>query len=285
MYYIQETDKPTGITSKILKKFNILKIDEDKIKLPIVAEEITTKKAEKLAKNTANILRKSNCNSVVLSKAINKQEEYKNFLYSYDIKIIDGRWLFRTLTQEVLDYVVEKRRLKKEEVQVSILINDVELNMLEIIKNIAKQYKIVNIVTNHFEKFRKIEQKILEDEGIMITVTNNKRKSLAKSQIIINVDFPNELINRFRIYEQAIIINLRGNVQIESKRFNGLNIVDYEITYNNFDDFDYEKANLYEQKNIYESQIYKKRTMKDLKIQFQKDKVKIKNLKCNKTIL
>ena len=52
MYYIQETDKP-GL---ILKLFNIIILEEDKIKLPINEEKITIKQAEKLAKKTKTIL-------------------------------------------------------------------------------------------------------------------------------------------------------------------------------------------------------------------------------------
>lgn len=285
MYYIQETDKPYGMLYNLLKMFDILRINEDKIILPIMEENIGIKKARKLAKRTADILKKVNCNTIVLSKKINKQEDYINFLYSNDIKIVDGKWLFKALTLEVLDYIVEKKRMKKENIYVSILINDLEMNMIEIIKEIIKQYKGVNIVTNHFEKFRKIEQQILEEEGIMVTVTNNKRKSLYKSHFILNVDFPDEMINKFKIYDEAIIINLRGNVHIQSKRFNGLNILDYEISFDNGEEFDKDKRTLYDQKLIYESIIYKNRRLRDLKRKFIEDKVKIKFLKCNKSIL
>ncbi len=112
------------------------------------------------------------------------------------------------------------------------------------IRKIAKEYKRVNIITNHISKFKNIEKQILENEGIMITVVNNKRKSLVKAKIILNVDFPTELINKYNIYEEAIIINLQGNVKINSKRFNGININDYEITYSN-DDIYFEDYNFY----------------------------------------
>lgn len=281
MYYIQEADKP----SFILKILSIPKVKEDKIILPIGEEKISIKKAEILSRRTIKIIGKINNKNIVLSKKINKQEEYVNFLNSYGAKIVEGRWLFKALTLKVLDYIVEKKKLKKEDIQISILINEIEPNMLENIKQIVKQYKRVNIVTNHFEKFKKIEQQIFNQDGIMITVTNNKKKSLAKSKIILNVDFPKELINKYRIFEEAIIINLNGNVEISSKRFNGINIVDYEIDYTSNEEFDYDKNNLYDKKNIYESQIYSNRTFDYLQKRFLKDKVEIKYLQANKSIL
>ena len=71
----------------------------------------------------------------------------------------------------------------------------------------------MNIVTNNIEKFKKLEDKIMEN-GIMITIGNNKKKSLMKSKIILNIDFPNELINKYMIKEDAIIINVPGKVKI-----------------------------------------------------------------------
>ena len=157
--------------------------------------------------------------------------------------------------------------------------------MLENIKRIIRQYKKVNIVTNHIEKFKKIEREILDKEGIMINVSNNKRKSLAKSNIILNVDFPTELINKYQINEEAIIVNLRGNVKINKKRFNGLNINDYEIESKNYEEFDYEKENLYYKKDIYESQLYLNQPLEYIERKIEKDKVKIVQLIANKTIL
>lgn len=154
--------------------------------------------------------------------------------------------------------------------------------LFENIKQIVRQYKRVNIVTNHIEKFRKIEEQILEKEGIMITVSDNKRKSLSKSKIILNVDFPTELINQYHIYEEAIIVNLKGNVKINRKRFNGININDYNIKFRIFDEFDYDKNNLYEPKDIYEAQIYQNQPFEYIERKLKRDKVKITYLKGNK---
>ena len=110
--------------------------------------------------------------------------------------------------------------MKKEKLNVSILVNDVEDYVLENIKLIVRKYKRVNIVTNHLEKFKKLEKEIFEKDGIMVTVTNNKKKSLTKSNVILNYDFPTELINKYKIYDEAIILNVKQNVSISSKRFN-----------------------------------------------------------------
>lgn len=281
LYYVQETDKPNFL----FKLFNIVRLQGDKIILPIGKEKIKPKRAEGLAKKTKKILEKTNCNKIVLSKMMKTQENYKNYLYSHNINIVEGRWLFEVLSKQILEYVIKKEKMKKEETRLSILVNEITDNFLQNIKEIVKQYKSVNIVTNHIEKFKRIEEKILQEDGIMITVTNNKKKSLAKSEIILNVDFPTELINQYYIYEEAIIINLRGNVKINRKRFNGININDYKIEFNYLDEFDYDKNNLYEKKDIYEAQIYQKQPYQEVIKKTKKDKVKIVGLIGNKTVL
>ena len=281
MYYVQETDKPNFL----FKLFNIVRLQEDKIILPIGKEKIKSKRAEKLAKKTKRILDKTNCNKIVISKAIKTQEIYKNYLYSYNLNIVEGRWLFEVLSKQILEYVIKKEKMKKEETRLSILVNEITDNFLQNIKEIVKQYKSVNIVTNHIEKFKRIEEKILQEDGIMITVTNNKKKSLAKSEIILNADFPTELINQYYIYEEAIIINLRGNVKINRKRFNGININDYKMKFNYLDEFDYDKNNLYDKKDIYEAQIYQKQPYQEIINRIKKDKVKVVGLIGNKTVL
>lgn len=221
LYCIQETDKP----KKIRKIFNIVELEQNRVILPITKSEIengkiSQKKEQILAKNIVNKLKNAMGNNIILSKEIKKQKNLVNYLYSQNMNIIDGKWLFGILSDEAITYVVNKKKMRKEKLNVSILVNDVEDYVLENIKLIVRKYKRVNIVTNHLEKFKKIEKEIFEKDGIMVTVTNNKKKSLSKSNVILNYDFPTELINKYKIYDEAIILNVKQNVSISSKRFN-----------------------------------------------------------------
>ena len=277
MYYIPENDKPSWLS----KTFNIVKLENNRIILPIETDKISDKKAQKLAKKTKKILDKTNCNKLVISKNIKKIDNYMNQLYTYQYLICDSKWLFEVLAVRVLDFIIEKFNMKKQETQVAILVNDLTENTLENIRIIVKQYKCVSIITNHIEKFKKLEQQILDENGIMITITNNKKKSLAKAQIILNVDFPTELINKYYINEKAIIINLKGNVKIEKKRFNGININDYEIKVENVEELDKNFLTKYKMADVYEAKLYKKTTYKNLIEILEKDKIEILMLQTN----
>lgn len=272
LYYIQEADKLTFIS----KWFNLIQLEGEKIILPIKAEEkIDSKKAQKLAQKTKKIFEKTRSKKIVISEEIQEQEEYMNLLYTYDLEIIEGKWLFEALACQALEYLLKKKAMKKEETKISILVNDLSENMLANVRKIAKEYKMVSIVTNHREKFKKIEKQILEEDGIMITVGNNKKKAIAKAELILNVDFPSELIHQYTIYDKAILLNIRGNVKITNKRFEGITINDYEVVVNREEAFDYDKKTKYKAYQIYEAQINKRQPYEELMKQMERDKVEI----------
>ena len=273
MYYIQEDDKP----SFIFRLFNIVQLRQDKIILPIDDKKISSKKAQKLTRKTKKIFDKTISKKVVISEKIQKQEEYVNYLYSYNLDIVEGIWLFEVLSEKILNCIIQKTKRKKEETRISILTNDITENMLANLRNIAREYKLVNIITNHIEKFKRIENQILEKDGIMITVGNNKKRGLLKSEIIINVDFPQELINQYSIYEKAIIINIKENIKIATKRFNGICINNYDLSFQN-KEFDYDKETKYKASKIYEAQINKRQPFREIIKQIDNDKVKITKL-------
>lgn len=197
MYYIEQADKP----SKIEEWFKIVKLKNNRIILPNQKED-NIKTDEILAKKTKNILDKTASKKIILSKNIHKKNGYINYLYSYNYDIVDGKWLFKILLYDVLEYIIMKENLDKEETQISIMINDITERDLYNIKKIITNFKKVNIITNHLEKFKNIEEKY-KDIGIVINVGNNKRKGLLKSKIILNLDFPSELVNKYNIYDRS----------------------------------------------------------------------------------
>lgn len=277
MLYIEKNDKPNIIE----RKFNIIKVQNNNIKLPII-EKTKDSQKEKIAQKTVKIVnKKSNSKKVILSKEMLKEQIYINYLNTYGIQISDGRWLFEVLATDVIEYIINKKNLENEKIIISILINDLTDIEYENINILAKKYKTINIVTNHIEKFKKLEDKLLNEDGISITITNNKKKSLLKSQIILNVDFPNELINKFAINEEAIIINVHGKVKIDKKRFNGLNINNYEIDFRDDKKDSIDIINKFYLKDVYEAELYKREGFYNIRERLIRDNVIIKKLYSN----
>ena len=280
MFYIQENDKPTFLE----KMFTKIRIENNRIILPI-EKELTEKKQEKLAQKTIKMLNKSSSKKIVVSKKIEEYEKLMNILKSKYINV-DGKWLYKMLVPEMMEYILKKENLKKEETSLYILVNDTTDVVLQNMLEFAKEYKTITIITNHLDKFKKIEERILEESGINISIMNNKKKSWSRARIIINFDFPKELINQYVIKKKTIILNLPGKLKINKKRYEGKIIQGYEIKLKETkEDQSYnQELEKFYPKAIYESKFYYEQPYQYIRDKIKKDKVEIKELYLQNTV-
>ncbi len=259
--YIKEMNETCDfvkrIVIKIKKIFNIVEFSEDNgkttITLPLFkSNKIRNKKIIKIAKRINKKLYDNNIENVVLSNYLEENEILKQKLYCQNINILDGRYLFYLLIPEIIEYILKRQKVKLQNGEVTLLINDFTQNNAKIITYIAQNVKRVNIVTNHSNKFKKLEEYLYNELGIILNITNNKNKSLANAGLIINIDFPEEIINKYEINSNAIIVNIFNEIKIRAKRFNGVNINYYKAYIPKKYKMEGFKDNL-----IYESSIYK----------------------------
>ena len=259
--YISEThetcDFVKRIVIKIKKIFNIVEFSEDNgkttITLPLFkSNKIRNKKIIKIAKRINKKLYDNNIENVVLSNYLEENEILKQKLYCQNINILDGRYLFYLLIPEISEYILKRQKVKLQNGEVTLLINDFTQNNAKIITYIAQNVKRVNIVTNHSNKFKKIEDYLYNELGVILNITNNKSKSLSNANLIINIDFPEEIINKYEINRNAIIVNIFNEIKIRAKKFNGININYYKACIPKEYQIDGFQNNL-----VYESSIYK----------------------------
>lgn len=259
--YISEThetcDFVKRIVIKIKKIFNIVEFSEDNgkttITLPLFkSNKIRNKKIIKIAKRINKKLYDNNIENVVLSNYLEENEILKQKLYCQNINILDGRYLFYLLIPEIIEYILKRQKVKLQNGEVTLLINDFTQNNAKIITYIAQNVKRVNIVTNHSNKFKKIEDYLYNELGVILNITNNKNKSLSNANLIINIDFPEEIINKYEINSNAIIVNIFNEIKIRAKKFNGININYYKACIPKEYQIDGFQNNL-----VYESSIYK----------------------------
>ena len=245
------------IVIKIKKIFNIIEFSEDNgkttITLPLFkSNKIRNKKIIKIAKRINKKLYDNNIENVVLSNYLEGNEILKQKLYCQNINILDGRYLFYLLIPEIIEYILKRQKVKLQNGEVTLLINDFTQNNAKIITYIAQNVKRVNIVTNHSNKFKKIEDYLYNELGVILNITNNKSKSLSNANLIINIDFPEEIINKYEINNNAIIVNIFNEIKIRAKKFNGININYYKACIPKEYQIDGFQNNL-----VYESSIYK----------------------------
>ena len=263
--YIEKMDKPKLCIRKI-------KIEEDNYKIYLNLEK------EKNIKKLINQLAKNEVTNVVIDKELCQNKNLINALNAYNIRVFDGRWLIKYLAIEILDYIIGQKNIKKAETEIAVTANEITDLAIETIKNLAKQYKRVTVVTNHINQLRKIEKEMYEKEGILIVVSNNQKKSLLKPQLILNIDFNKEVLNKYNINENAIIINLEGDIKIDSKRFNGVNINDYEIGTGREEIIWRENMKKFRTKDLLEATLYMKDTFHNIRNKIKKDNISIKEL-------
>lgn len=254
MVYIEEINisEMTCFTDKMkyyfMKIFCIIQKEEynNKIKYKITRYKNKCKIISKLIK-------KINTKYVVLDNELLKNASIRNMFNASNINILDGKELFRYLILDSIELIQNLCGRSINTMEISILANDIDSLDRSNIVEISQIAKRVNLITNHLDKYKKIEEDILSEYGILINIANNKRKSLKNSDIIINFDMPEELINKYNINQKSVFINISEQADIKRKIFNGINILNYEINWDDeYDDIflNYSKF----QKNIlYES--------------------------------
>ena len=244
------------------------------ITLPITnKDKISKYRSKAMAKKVFKNLYDNYIENIILSEYLSQNEIFKNKLYEENMNILNGKYLFKALSSNVLEYICKQKKIKIEEVgTISILVNDLDEISYQSIILIAGKVRSLNIVTNNIDKFHKIDDYLYNELGIITNIVNNKQKSLSKSEIIINYDFPNELINKYNINNRAIIINVPNNIRIQSKKFDGICIKNFRLKVP-------KEYNIkgFNNEIIYESVIYKK-SLENIYKQILKDKVKIRKL-------
>lgn len=280
IWYVQENLYTCDIVKrwiiKIKKFFNIIDIkkvdDKTLCYLPFLPDK-KIKRINKISKKLNKILYKNDVQNIVLSEELYKQEELKNILYSNNINILNGRKLFNYLAYETLEYILEKQGKNLKETEVSILVNDNNELNLKNISLIANEAKRINIITNNINRFKVIEKNLLNEAGIMIRITNNCKQALANARIILNLDFPEELLNKYNIFRKAIILNLNNEIKILPKKFQGINIKGIKCHIP-----EQYKMDMFENEVVYESLIINLKDFSNIRNQIVKDSVSVESL-------
>lgn len=275
-FYIKESSERNTIKLKAKSFFNKLEQKENLIELSIKENK---KIGKRKVKRIVEKLQQNNVRLVALSNSLNKLETLKNTMYSNDINILDGRYLFKILSLEIIEYICKASKCDIQNIEFAVLVNDANKLNKNIILDLAEKVKTLTIITNNLKDFKDVENYLYNEKGIVIKISNNKKKGLLKSKIILNLDFCEEDINTYNIPKEDIIINTSYPVRIKTKKFNGININSYNIIIpNNY------KIEGFDDEIIYESLIYNL-DYNEARECILKDKIRIRNLIGEKGII
>lgn len=202
-------------------------------------------------------------------------DDFLVFLYEQNIKIIDGKWLFKNLAKETLDYIVYMKKSKLEDEEITILVNYLDKTIVHFIKELAAKVKCLNIITENERQFNNTKNYLNNEYGIILNFYSDNSNVISRSSIILNFDYSEDELKNLNIKNNSILVNF-NKVLLDKKCFDGLLICDYEINSKikfskTLESFDY--------KQLCESIIYKNTLPENIKKQLEKDKIKIRKLK------
>lgn len=112
--YIREAEETCDIIKRIILKIkrflNIINIENKSNNtiyyLPIFKDsKISKYRIKRLVCKVNNLLEKEGTNSIVLSEYLYNNVLLRNYLYSENINILDGRFLFKCLTYNIIKYI------------------------------------------------------------------------------------------------------------------------------------------------------------------------------------
>lgn len=233
---------------------------------------------KKYIKKLNKIIKVRCVNTVVLSETLRKNNEFIEKISINDINILNGNWIYKYIEENILEAIVNLKNEKMYMQEVSILVNNLKEIDIDNIKNIAKKVRVLNIITAKAGMLKKVEKNIYEEEGILINVNNNYKKSLIKSDIIINEDFSLEELNNYNLPKKACIVNIGKNIKILSKCFEGINVLSFDINIpKRFIKSAMELKN-FKSSILYESFIYKRTSIRNIRKEIENDKIRILNL-------
>ena len=245
---------------KIVKILNLIlrkEIDENKkiYFIPNIEKESVYKKLYKKLEKEKTQTQKI---QIILSK---KLKQYKEYLKQY--KIVDGKQSFIKLIEKILLKVLEENPLQMQDIY--ILTNRYCEQSIFIIKKLSQKVKTMNIITKEIEKYKTLEE-TLGEKGIAICIANNKKKSLKRAKIIINLDFSKEELSKYAIFRNALIINIAQDKLTNLKGFEGIIVQDIEVYFKENEVLN--KNKLFE--NFRQLEIYESISNSNEKIQISK---------------
>ena len=220
VWYVKKMDSQDeiGFFKNIFLIPKIKQMQNNYIVILPIRKEISPNNQKIIGKKLAKKIYDKKNQNIVLSKSLDL-DIFKDTLISEGLNILDGKWLF----------VSYMKKIELQELEVAIMVNDNSENTLKMLIAVSQKIKMLNIVTNDIDRFRSIEEYLFYNMGIVIRTTNNRKKALLKSDLIINIDFPEELVNSYSIPKDGIIINIHEKINIKSKRFCGINCNSYKV--------------------------------------------------------
>ena len=212
--------KTERLDRKIFSKLEIRNFDDNYV--IAIDKNYKTKTKKRLVR----YIKKLNIDTLVFSKELDGEfkEEICNMLLNYNVDILNGKRLMNFMKLEIVKYVLDKQNKNMKNEDIYIIFKKNEKMDFENLKEFIENFRMTNIVTNDLNRMKNIQENLLENDGILISVSNNKKKALKRAKYILNINLTKEELSKYYINRNAIIINIKENVKYDILNFDGINI-------------------------------------------------------------
>jgi hypothetical protein len=148
-------------------------------------------------------------------------------------QLLDGKCFMKYSILKIFEYIFDYNISMSLE-DIYVFVNSCNEENLYLLNKMISKFKTVNIITKNLKAYRKLEEKLYK-QGILITVSNNKKKSSKMAKYVVNIDFSKSEFEKYNIRMDAIIINLTNECCFFTNRFNGviINGINIKIDENN----------------------------------------------------
>ena len=251
--------------------------------LPCSKEE---KNIIKCAPNLKRLMQKYKISTIVLSDDIRKNKEFLAYfqndrIMEKQIHILDGKEIMPYVIKEIIEYILKMQNKDIKFEDLYIILKQDRTEYKENIAFLSLFFKTINIVTPNLKTYQKLANKLMEKYGVILTVTNNKKKSLRKAKWIVNFDMSAEEIKKYTIFQKSTIIYLEQDEVYTGNAFEGIHICKAGIDISEEIKSYFRKQFLLPQFSVtvlYESILINKKSFRAIREQMAKDRLKITNL-------
>ena len=251
---------------------------------------IYDKKKNRVKNKLVKYINKFKIDTLVFSEDLKEyKEEICKMMQDY-IVVINGRKVMEFLQFDIMKYILEMQNKDIRQEEVYIIFkkdNSLDLNFLKIF---IENFRMTNIVTNDLERLKNVQDNLLYNDNILISVSNNKKKALKRAKYILNVNLSKEELEKYRINREAIIVTIKEDVQYDDISFAGINVRYLEIEFPDEYLERFERLGTkFDNVKIYESVLLKermdKRKMEEVHERIKNDGVRVTALIGNNGIL
>ena len=251
---------------------------------------IYDKKKNRVKNKLVKYINKFKIDTLVFSEDLKEyKEEICKMMQDY-IVVINGRKVMEFLQFDIMKYILEMQNKDIRQEEVYIIFkkdNSLDLNFLKIF---IENFRMTNIVTNDLERLKNVQDNLLYNDNILISVSNNKKKALKRAKYILNVNLSKEELEKYRINREDIIVNIKEDVQYDDISFAGINVRYLEIEFPDEYLERFERLGTkFDNVKLYESVLLKermdKRKMEEVQERIKNDGVRVTALIGNNGIL